>query len=55
MKLETGKLGQSDLEITRIGIGTAPIGSTSDWRIYWGVQDEVRIRYARLIQLLTLE
>ena len=40
MKLETGKLGQSDLEITRIGIGTAPIGSTSDWRIYWGVQDE---------------
>ena len=40
MKLETCKLGQSDLEITRIGIGTAPIGSTSDWRIYWGVQDE---------------
>ena len=40
MKLETCRLGQSDLEITRIGIGTAPIGSTSDWRIYWGVQDE---------------
>ena len=40
MKLETSRLGQSDLEITRVGIGTAPIGSTSDWRIYWGFQDE---------------
>jgi aryl-alcohol dehydrogenase-like predicted oxidoreductase len=40
MNLETRKLGQSDLEITRVGIGTAPIGSTPDWRIYWGQQDE---------------
>ncbi len=40
MKLETCRLGQSDLEITRIGIGTAPIGSTPGWRIYWGPQDE---------------
>ena len=40
MKLETCRLGQSDLEITRIGIGTAPVGSTPDWRIYWGFQDE---------------
>jgi aryl-alcohol dehydrogenase-like predicted oxidoreductase len=40
MKLETYRLGQSDLEITRIGIGTAPIGSIPDWRIYWGHQDE---------------
>jgi len=40
MKLETCRLGQSDLEITRIGIGTAPIGSTPNWRIYWGFQDE---------------
>src|SRR5215471_15325961 len=40
MKLETSKLGQNDLEITRIGIGTAPIGSTPDWRIYWGPQNE---------------
>ncbi len=40
MKLETCRLGQSELEITRIGIGTAPIGSTSEWRIYWGFQDE---------------
>ena len=40
MSLETYKLGHSDLEITRIGIGTAPIGSIPDWRIYWGYQDE---------------
>lgn len=40
MRLETCKLGQSDLEITRIGVGTAPIGSIPDWRIYWGYQDE---------------
>ncbi len=40
MKLETCRLGQSDLEITRIGIGTAPIASTPGWRIYWGPQDE---------------
>jgi len=40
MELETFRLGQSDLEITRVGIGTAPIGSTPGWRIYWGPQDE---------------
>ncbi|HYK85646.1 MAG TPA: aldo/keto reductase [Ktedonobacteraceae bacterium] len=40
MQLETRRLGQSDLEITRVGVGTAPIGSTLDWRIYWGPQDE---------------
>jgi aryl-alcohol dehydrogenase-like predicted oxidoreductase len=40
MKLETCRLGQSDLEITRVGIGTAPIGSTPGWRLYWGPQDE---------------
>ncbi len=40
MKLATSRLGQSDLEITSVGIGTAPIGSTPDWRIYWGPQDE---------------
>ena len=40
MKLETCRLGQSDLEITRVGIGTAPIGSTPGWRIYWGPQEE---------------
>lgn len=40
MKLETSRLGSSDLEITRVGIGTAPIGSTPAWRIYWGPQDD---------------
>jgi hypothetical protein len=40
MKLSTSRLGQSDLEITRVGIGTAPIGSTPDWRVYWGPQSE---------------
>jgi aryl-alcohol dehydrogenase-like predicted oxidoreductase len=40
MKLETSRLGSSEIEITRVGIGTAPIGSTPAWRIYWGPQDE---------------
>ena len=40
MNLATRRLGQSDLEITRVGIGTAPIGSTPSWRIYWGPQNE---------------
>ncbi len=33
-------LGQSELRITPVGVGTAPIGSTPNWRIYWGPQDE---------------
>ena len=40
MRLATSRLGQSDMEITRVGIGTAPIGSTPEWRVYWGPQDE---------------
>ena len=40
MQLEKRRLGQSELEITKVGIGTAPIGSTEDWGIYWGPQDE---------------
>src|SRR6266705_7045585 len=40
MNLATRRLGQSDLEITSVGIGTAPIGSTPSWRIYWGPQSE---------------
>jgi aryl-alcohol dehydrogenase-like predicted oxidoreductase len=40
MQLLTRRLGQSDLEITKVGIGTAPIGSTPDWHIYWGPQNE---------------
>src|SRR5205823_5588718 len=40
MKLATRRLGSSNLEITRVGIGTAPIGSTPSWGIYWGPQSE---------------
>jgi len=40
MQLARARLGQSDLEITRVGVGTAPIGSTAEWRINWGPQDE---------------
>jgi len=39
-ELAKKRLGQSDLYITRTGIGTAPIGSTPEWRINWGRQDE---------------
>jgi len=38
--LEKRRLGKSDLRITRVGIGTAPIGSTPEWKVYWGPQDE---------------
>jgi aryl-alcohol dehydrogenase-like predicted oxidoreductase len=40
LRLETRRLGKSDLRITKVGIGTAPIGSTPKWKIYWGPQDE---------------
>ncbi len=40
MTLESRRLGQSEMVITRVGIGTAPIGSTPEWSIYWGPQDE---------------
>ncbi len=40
MSLQTRRLGRSDLEITPVGIGTAPIGSTPAWRVNWGPQDE---------------
>lgn len=40
MALESRRLGQSELMISRVGIGTAPIGSTLEWSIYWGPQDE---------------
>src|SRR6266480_2699945 len=38
--LETRRLGKSDLKITKVGVGTAPIGSTPEWRVWWGPQDE---------------
>lgn len=40
LMLETRHLGRSDLEITKVGVGTAPIGSSPNWRVYWGPQDE---------------
>src|SRR5438876_4781212 len=40
MQQLTRRLGQSDRAITKVCIGTAPIGAASDWKIYWGPQDE---------------
>jgi aryl-alcohol dehydrogenase-like predicted oxidoreductase len=34
------RLGKSELSISPVGVGTAPMGSTPDWSIYWGRQDE---------------
>src|SRR5580765_2900740 len=36
--METRRL--ADMEITAVGIGTAPIGSGRDWPVWWGPQDE---------------
>jgi hypothetical protein len=33
------QFGTSDLWITPLGIGTAPVGSDPSWRIWWGPQD----------------
>src|SRR5438552_859962 len=40
MNLATPSHGQMELEISSVGMVTAPIGSTSRWRIYWGPQSE---------------
>ena len=40
MSVPKRRLGRSEMLITPVGIGTAPIGSTPDWSIYWGPQDE---------------
>ena len=39
MRMERRRFGPSDLEITPVGIGTAPIGSSPDWWVWWGRQD----------------
>jgi aryl-alcohol dehydrogenase-like predicted oxidoreductase len=38
--MRTRRLGATELEITPVGIGTAPIGSGRDWAVWWGPQDE---------------
>jgi aryl-alcohol dehydrogenase-like predicted oxidoreductase len=40
MALQLQKLGSSDIFISRVGVGTAPIGSTPEWKINWGHQDK---------------
>jgi aryl-alcohol dehydrogenase-like predicted oxidoreductase len=40
LDMERRRLGASELEISRVGIGTAPIGSGRDWPVWWGPQDE---------------
>lgn len=37
--MERRRLGATDLELTPVGIGTAPIGSGKDWGVWWGPQD----------------
>jgi aryl-alcohol dehydrogenase-like predicted oxidoreductase len=31
----------ADMQISAVGVGTAPIGSGRDWPVWWGPQDEV--------------
>jgi aryl-alcohol dehydrogenase-like predicted oxidoreductase len=38
--MERQRLAGTELEITRVGVGTAPIGSGRDWPVFWGAQDE---------------
>jgi aryl-alcohol dehydrogenase-like predicted oxidoreductase len=38
--MEKRRLGNTELEITPVGVGTAPIGSGKDWPVWWGPQDE---------------
>ena len=39
--MDLRRLGPSELEISRVGIGTAPIGSRpGEWWVNWGPQDE---------------
>jgi aryl-alcohol dehydrogenase-like predicted oxidoreductase len=39
-EMERRPLGTTDLELSPLGIGTAPIGSGRDWPVWWGPQDE---------------
>jgi aryl-alcohol dehydrogenase-like predicted oxidoreductase len=37
--MERRRLANTDLELTPVGVGTAPIGSGKDWPVFWGQQD----------------
>jgi aryl-alcohol dehydrogenase-like predicted oxidoreductase len=37
--VERRPLGGTELELTPVGVGTAPIGSGKDWPVFWGPQD----------------
>jgi aryl-alcohol dehydrogenase-like predicted oxidoreductase len=37
--MERRPLPNTDLELTPVGVGTAPIGSGKDWPVFWGPQD----------------
>jgi aryl-alcohol dehydrogenase-like predicted oxidoreductase len=38
--MERRPLAGTDMQITPVGVGTAPIGSARDWPAWWGPQDE---------------
>jgi len=40
--MERRRLGTTELELTAVGVGTAPIGSGRDWPVFWGPQDEAQ-------------
>ena len=44
--MQLRQLGNSDMMISPVGIGTAPMSTTDDWRIYWGRQDQNSAREA---------
>jgi len=44
--IEKRQLGNSDMMISPVGIGTAPMSTTDDWRVYWGKQDQTAAREA---------
>ena len=37
--MQKRRVGNTELEITPVGVGTAPIGSGKDWPVWWGLQD----------------
>src|SRR5436305_10444600 len=38
--MERRRLGETEMEITPVGVGTAPMGSGRDWAAWWGPQEE---------------